>query len=92
MCAAERLRELTVEKTSYHIQDFLDALDELIVIEGRREAEDDKRRRRLEEEISQIQEKLGRQRILDRAKEEIRQKEVRIQSLAQAGNEWQTSV
>lgn len=89
VCAAERLRELTVEKTSYHIQDFLDALDELIVIEGRREAEDDKRRRRLEEEISQIQEKLGRQRIIDRAKEEIRQKEVRIQSLAQAGNEWQ---
>lgn len=87
--AVGRLRELTGEKTSYHIQDFLAALDELIVIESRLEAEDDTCRRRLEAELSQVQEKLGRQQVIDRTKEEVRQKEARIQSLTQAGSEWQ---
>lgn len=87
--AAGRLKALTGENTSYHIQDFLDALDELIGIESKLEAEDDKCRRRLEEELSQVQAKLGRQQIIDRTKEEVRQKEARIQSLTQAGIEWQ---
>lgn len=87
--AAGRLKALTGENTSYHIQDFLDALDELIGIESKLEAEDDKCRMRLEEELSQVQAKLGRQQIIDRTKEEVRQKEARIQSLTQAGIEWQ---
>ena len=36
-----------------------------------------------------MQEKLGRQQVIDRTKEEVRQKEARIQSLMQAGGEWQ---
>lgn len=87
--AVGRLAELTGEKTSYHIQDLLAALDELIGIESRLEAEDDTCRRRLEAELSQVQEKLGRQQVIDRTKEEVRQKEARIQSLMQAGSEWQ---
>lgn len=77
------LRELQQQESIYHLPEIAEALQRLLLAEQAKEAEREETEKALEEQISVLQEKLGRIRMVQRMQEEAAQKEEQLPDLLQ---------